>query len=297
MGCNQSKIENQELLSRCKQRKQQMKSAVSSRNALASVHSSYTMSLKNTGASLSDYAHGEAHDLHPSPSSLPSSSSAPAAPQFPPAVRPPLDNLPPPPPLPDHLTVVAPLQRAASMPGLPIPNLRRKDSPRESAIVEEEEPTSAADDIPPAAQKSRDNWDYFNLFNTDHVPAPSLGQPEQSNPVAAVRDQTPPPVQATVIPDKGFVEPAVVQQQRMIRRQRLSGGSSQHHRTGSVGGGSEGKRGKMAGSAAQSVNLLLVLKKLDDYFLRAYESANEVSKMLAATRMHYHSNFADNRGD
>lgn len=104
----------------------------------------------------------------------------------------------------------------------------------------------------------------------------------ESNPVASVRDQTP---------------PASMQQQKMIRRQRQGGGSSLHHRAGSAGGGSESKRGKMVANAAQSVNLLLVLKKLDDYFLGAYENANEVSKMLAATRMHYHSNFADNRGD
>lgn len=184
------------------------------------------------------------------------------------------------------------------MPGMPIPDLRRKDSPHESAIVEEEEQAAAVDDVPPAAPKSRENWDYFNLFNTDHVPAPSLGQPEaESNPVASVRDQKPQPVQAAVNSDKGFVEPALAQQQKMMRRHRLSGGSSLHHRTGSVGGGSESKRGKMAANAAPSVNLLLVLKKLDDYFLGAYENANEVSKMLAAARLHYHSNFADNRGN
>lgn len=176
-------------------------------------------------------------------------------------------------------------------------------------IIEEEEPVPPVDGIPvppAAAQKSSENWDYFNLFDTDHVPAPSLGQPEvsmvdkqgsksvkvESGPVASGRDQAPP-----VIPDKGFVEPGLVQQQKTMRRQRMSGGSSLHHRAVSVGGGSESKRGKMVANAAQSVNLLMVLKKLDDYFLRAYENANEVSKMLAAPRLHYHFNFADNRGD
>lgn len=180
-----------------------------------------------------------------------------------------------------------------------------------SSSTADDNNSAAASDIPPAAQKSRENWDYFNLFNTDHVPAPSLGHPEESvvdkgggdkfveaesNPVADFRDQTTPPAG---ISDKGFfAEPALVQQQKMIRRQRQSGGSSLHHRAGSAGGGSESKRGKMAANnAAHSVNLLLVLKKLDDYFLGAYENANEVSKMLAATRLHYHSNFADNRGD
>lgn len=46
----------------------------------------------------------------------------------------------------------------------------------------------------------------------------------------------------------------------------------------------------------KSVSLLQVLIDLDDHFLKASESAHEVSKMLEANRMHYHSNFADNRG-
>ncbi|KAL4308091.1 hypothetical protein GQ457_01G038060 [Hibiscus cannabinus] len=45
-----------------------------------------------------------------------------------------------------------------------------------------------------------------------------------------------------------------------------------------------------------SFNLLQVFTELDDHFLKASDSAQEVSKMLEATRLHYHSNFADNRG-
>ena len=40
-----------------------------------------------------------------------------------------------------------------------------------------------------------------------------------------------------------------------------------------------------------------IFMDLDDHFLKASESAHEVSKMLEATRLHYHSNFADNRGN
>lgn len=42
--------------------------------------------------------------------------------------------------------------------------------------------------------------------------------------------------------------------------------------------------------------LLQIFSELDDCFLKASESAQEVSKMLEANRLHYHSNFADNRG-
>ena len=48
--------------------------------------------------------------------------------------------------------------------------------------------------------------------------------------------------------------------------------------------------------AVSSVNLMEILNEIDDHFLRASESAQEVFKMLGGTRLHYHSNFADNRG-
>ncbi|XP_020100252.1 uncharacterized protein LOC109718419, partial [Ananas comosus] len=63
MGCAQSKIELEESVARCRERKQQLRGAVVSRNAFAAAHSAYAVALKNTGAALSDYAHGES--LHP----------------------------------------------------------------------------------------------------------------------------------------------------------------------------------------------------------------------------------------
>ncbi|XP_020584816.1 uncharacterized protein LOC110027645 [Phalaenopsis equestris] len=348
MGCTQSKIENEELVARCKERKQLMKSAVNSRNAMAAAQSAYTMALKNTGAALSEYAQGELHEFRAASNTLPSSSSAPAGQisivsssaaasigNATSVVQPPRDNFLPPPPPPGHLPSVAPLQRAASMPGLPISKVRRKKFAHDSAINEEDDPEGTVDDsemdgaddssaapatppappappkpsetkpAPPPHQPTVGNWDILNhLFNTDHIPGPSLGQPEESTldkeaekfakaestPAAAVKDPTP-PVPAMVIPEKGVAEPAPIQQQRTARKQRPSGGSSHHHRTGSAGGGSESRRGKTVPG-----NFLQILMELDEHFLKAFESANEVSKMLEATRLHYHSNFADNRG-
>uniref|UniRef100_A0A1J3H6K9 DUF632 domain-containing protein n=1 Tax=Noccaea caerulescens TaxID=107243 RepID=A0A1J3H6K9_NOCCA len=55
-------------------------------------------------------------------------------------------------------------------------------------------------------------------------------------------------------------------------------------------------RRAVAKTTASSVNLKKILDEIDDRFLKASECAQEVSKMLEATRLHYHSNFADNRG-
>jgi hypothetical protein len=63
-----------------------------------------------------------------------------------------------------------------------------------------------------------------------------------------------------------------------------------------VAGWGKAGHGKVAPAeaAAPRVDLLRVLKEIDDSFLRASESAKEVSTLLEANRMHYHSNFADN---
>ncbi|KAL6134441.1 hypothetical protein ACLB2K_066672 [Fragaria x ananassa] len=134
MGCTQSKIENEEAVSRCKDRKLFMKGAVSARNAFAAAHSSYAIYLKNTGAALSDYAQGEVAQ-HPAQLVQVLQPSVPAAAaatfhSFP-APPPPLPNFPP-----------APLQRAASMPEIkPDPKGRAKPKP----IIEEEDENDEID--------------------------------------------------------------------------------------------------------------------------------------------------------
>ncbi|WJX48884.1 hypothetical protein P8452_35388 [Trifolium repens] len=92
MGCYQSKIENDEAISRCKDRHYFMKQAVSARNYFATAHSSYGASLKNAGAALIDFAQGEHQTFVLSPS---------------------YDVPLPPPPLPD---LPAALRRAITMP-------------------------------------------------------------------------------------------------------------------------------------------------------------------------------------
>ena len=100
-------------MSRCKDRKNLIKDAVVARNAFAAGHSGYAVALKNTGAALSDYAHGETHDPHPPPLDPPSSSADP-----PPPPPPPIDDSlpPPPPPLPEFSPAPAPLSRSVTMP-------------------------------------------------------------------------------------------------------------------------------------------------------------------------------------
>uniref|UniRef100_A0A0D3EP89 DUF630 domain-containing protein n=1 Tax=Oryza barthii TaxID=65489 RepID=A0A0D3EP89_9ORYZ len=57
MGCGQSKIDQEEAVCRCRDRRKLMADAVQARNAFAAAHSAYTVLLKSTGGALSDRAH------------------------------------------------------------------------------------------------------------------------------------------------------------------------------------------------------------------------------------------------
>ncbi|CAI0422898.1 unnamed protein product [Linum tenue] len=303
MGCSQSKIENEEAVTRCKERKQFMKDAVSARNAFAAAHSAYAMSLKNTGAALSDFAHGE----------VPPSLSTPAAAPAPPPPQAPFDTLLPPPPLPTEYQA---LQRAASMPEMKIlkPEMKQPVGP---TIIEDEEmefeppeeeklvrkrggsrSTGSSNHymekeppMPPPQQQAvpqETTWDYF-FPPVESMPGPTLAEPveeeeearkvfeEKAKRVAEVEEE---PV---VMPDMGKVEKAVevpvpipVVEKKPSKK---------------VSVGDEAGRRMMKG-----LSLMQIFGELDNHFLAAYESAHGVSKMLEATRLHYHSNFADNRG-
>ncbi|KAK4738536.1 hypothetical protein R3W88_002233 [Solanum pinnatisectum] len=59
MGCAASKLENEDTVRRCKDRRRLMKEAVYARHHLAAAHSDYCRSLRVTGSALSTFAAGE----------------------------------------------------------------------------------------------------------------------------------------------------------------------------------------------------------------------------------------------
>lgn len=144
MGCGQSKIDQEEAVCRCRERKRLMADAVQARNAFAAAHSAYTVLLKSTGGALSDFAHGEAPDpsLVASHSHLAAAAAAAASVSAPP---PPstaaalLAANPPPLPFPDFSH--GGLQRSSSTPNIPMPDPRAaaKNRPPAGAAIREEE--------------------------------------------------------------------------------------------------------------------------------------------------------------
>ncbi|XP_044976002.1 protein ALTERED PHOSPHATE STARVATION RESPONSE 1-like isoform X2 [Hordeum vulgare subsp. vulgare] len=153
MGCAQSKIDQEEAVCRCRDRKRLMADAVQARNAFAAAHSAYTILLKSTGGALSDFAHGEA----PDPSMVASHShqaavAAAAAGASASALPPPTTTtvlIPPSPPPPPFMNFPhGSLQRSSSTPNIPMPDPRvaTKNRPPASAAIQEEEEDGEEDD-------------------------------------------------------------------------------------------------------------------------------------------------------
>lgn len=326
MGCAQSRIDNEESVARCKDRKILMKDAVAARNAFASGHSGYVVALKNTGAALSDYGHGETEDttqLHHLQQPLDSTTEPP-----PPPPPPPIDNLPPPPPpLPSFSPSPINLKRTTSMPEIPMKlgkpgrvidsvTIAEEDEEEDHEVDEEESgkglrrmrgsrngveemgskvtPSSPPRTpemklVPPMPESKGMAWDYF--FMMDNMAGSSMsGEDESRGENDGHANMGFGEAQNVAVGgnlDDG-VEPKTPEKvEEKLEETPVK--QIEHSHTAPP----EFRR---AVKVASSVSLMEVLNQIDDHFLRASESAQEVSKMLEATRLHYHSNFADNRG-
>ncbi|XP_068635593.1 nitrate regulatory gene2 protein-like [Aristolochia californica] len=115
MGCTASKLDNEDTVRRCKERRRFMKQAVYSRHHLAAAHSDYLRSLHLTASALSDFAKGEplAISGQPPPVFLnrqPSSVSSAANP------APPTPPPPPPPPPPHFFPSASPTIASSKLP-------------------------------------------------------------------------------------------------------------------------------------------------------------------------------------
>ncbi|KAH8508236.1 hypothetical protein H0E87_010380 [Populus deltoides] len=114
MGCCYSRIEREEMVSRCKARKRYMKQYVKARQSLSASHAMYIRSLRSTGSALLQFSNNESdHHLrlppiHPSPPPLPPTPPPPPPPPMSPSsgtwttttTTTAASSLPPPPPPP-----------------------------------------------------------------------------------------------------------------------------------------------------------------------------------------------------
>ncbi|KAF3781201.1 hypothetical protein EJ110_NYTH37432 [Nymphaea thermarum] len=336
MGCTQSRVEQEEAVARCKERRQFMRDAVAQRNALAAAHSLYAMALKHVGAALNDYGQGEVLEVR-----QPLATSAPAD-HLPPPPPPPPDEfpgtpLPPPPPPPSALR----LQKATSMPNIGLP----KQPVHSDGTIQEEEddaeegdglkttsgsrappgpPSAASRDSapPPLAPTESSNWqdqgggwqDFFFTF-TDSMPEISVSEPPPRTPEAGKKKPAAPPSPSPTPlpppPPPPTKHEENDEQKPSQQPESISGELPEDEETSEAVTPLPPKAAKkpkessqvaVEGSEAKrtrggSGDLMQILHKLDEQFLKASESGQAVTKMLEAHRLHYHSNFTDDNGD
>ncbi|WRX09727.1 protein of unknown function DUF632 - like 5 [Theobroma cacao] len=173
MGCAASKLDNEDTVRRCKDRRRLMKEAVHARHHLAAAHADYCRSLRFTGSALSSFAAGEhlsvsdetpavlLHPVNPSPPPP----SKPIPPRVPPSPSPSLHPPPPPPPFspsPSPSPTIAssklPHILSASSVSSSAPNRRRprKLPPKLPHILSESSPSSS-----PQSSKSGFSNNFF----------------------------------------------------------------------------------------------------------------------------------------
>ncbi|CAH9074178.1 unnamed protein product [Cuscuta europaea] len=311
MGCAQSRLDNDESVSRCKERRNQMKQAVLLRNTFASAHSAYAMALKNTGAALSDFAQGEVPPPDQDVAALNNTASQPPPPPPPLIIeRTPLP--PPPPPLP-NFSPLTPLQRSITMPELS----KRGDKMKSISIGEDEEddegvgglklrnhhlnrvvipdrneeehtPVKVTD--PPPPQPLGLAWDYF--YMTDNMPTTALNEEDEDgdgddSPVTPITENLGGDDRVEgeefKTPEKGLMEgtpPVMGRQKNFV-----------HSKTAPPRIVELVDSDKAA--SANSADFYKVFTVIDDHFLKASELVQEVSMMLEAATLHYHSNFTE----
>ncbi|XWS77323.1 hypothetical protein CRYUN_Cryun01aG0251100 [Craigia yunnanensis] len=154
MGCAASKLDNEDTVRRCKERRRLMKEAVHARHHLAAAHADYCRSLRITGSALSSFAAGEhlsVSDETPAVLLHPANPSPPPTNLIPPRVPPsPSPSLHPPPlshspsPSPTIASSKLPHILSASSISSPAPNRRRsrKLHPKLPHILSESSPSS-----------------------------------------------------------------------------------------------------------------------------------------------------------
>ncbi|KAM0934250.1 hypothetical protein DsansV1_C32g0222061 [Dioscorea sansibarensis] len=161
MGCAASRLQNEDAVRRCKDRRRLIKEAVAARHHLAAAHSDYLRSLRLTGSSLSRFASGEPlpvashtpHVLLPPITSSPSSIAAPSS-------LPPPPPTPPPPPVAPSPTITSsklPHILSESSPG----STPRKPSSARFASRFTPFPNSSYATTPSQASSV---WDWDNLY-------------------------------------------------------------------------------------------------------------------------------------
>ncbi|KAK4437610.1 protein ALTERED PHOSPHATE STARVATION RESPONSE 1 [Sesamum alatum] len=290
MGCVASRLEQEEeVVSICRERKNQLKLAVERRYALADAHYRYCQSLFGVSAAINLFV--ARHSSPPSPFYI----------TFPPPSPPTKENV-----------VSNPLflQQAPSEPTKEAiacepctsstSSISSEEECEEKNEKEEEEEEQVCGyfymDMPQAMPSpQRDfGWDFFNPFN-------SVTRPEiihtynriSEEDLRVVREQEGIPE----LEDEEGEErnDAVVEKEAVIEEEKKHGVEVVNAvESANVSQGEQVEKGlTVIDTPVRGRELLEALKDIEDHFIRAYDSGKDVSRMLECNRVHVQSNLEE----
>lgn len=184
MGCVYSRVEREEAVRRCRERRRLMKHLVGCRARFAAAHLAYLQSLRNTGATLRQFAEADSSIAPGDAASVTTAGGR--------RIRPP-PSPPPPPPLPPSPPPLPPFSPEEEARGFPFP-------PGERRICREQEETTVGDDSdadetrpppPPPPPENGAGWGLWDPFDSS---PPVLASPvAHQNAAAANATGAPPP--------------------------------------------------------------------------------------------------------
>ncbi|KAF8410376.1 hypothetical protein HHK36_002904 [Tetracentron sinense] len=287
MGCVASKLEEEEVVSLCRERKRLLKSAVERRYALADAHCRYSHSLCAVAAAIRLFV-----TRHSSPSS-------PFLITFPPcSASPPTENV---------ISNPMFLQQRPfestqeALPCQPSDSSISSDSDmereeREERVEEEEEQVCGyfyTEMPPPMPSPRRDfGWDFFNPF--DGVRTEVIGGFNRSSDedLRAVREEEGIPELEEEEERDGKVENVMVaddDEEEDEEHEDNSGVEVARLVNGDTATQGEQNRLTVIDTPTRGRELLEALKDIEDHFIRAYDSGKDVSRMLEANSVHMQS--------
>ncbi|KAL6346755.1 hypothetical protein AAG906_002871 [Vitis piasezkii] len=297
MGCVASKLEEEEVVSICRERKRFLKLAVERRYLLADAHCRYYQALYAVAAAIKLFV-----ARHSSPSS-------PFLITFPPPS-------PPSPPIQNVISNPMFLQQEPSESTQEAMACDSVDSstPSDSSEEEEEEEEKQQDtkreeqvcgyfymQMPPSTPSPQKEfgWDFFNPFDGVRPEVISGYSRFSEDDLRVVREEEGIP-ELEDEGDRGEEENNVV-----VRAEEKGNGENEKESGVEVVGtvidanvGQEEQKGlTVIDTPARGRELLDALKDIEDHFIRAYDSGKDVSRMLEASRVHMLSGLEEIKGN
>lgn len=285
MGCVHSRVEKDEAVQRCRERKRLMKLLLSRRAELAAAHMSYLQSLRNTGATLRQFTEVESMI----PVNAPPSLTLPPSPPPPPP-------LPPSPPLPPHFS--------------PITKEGEEEGTEEDSI-DIDEIDSCPTPPPPVNSSAWDFWDPFGLPTWSNSSSPVLQRKDGGEVVQAVVEEENWAETNTEFGEDAEDDEKVEGKEKVeVKENALAIGQNavlnpikENSPVGDLADDNSSavswytKDTDMALVVWRSKKTLVgIVKELDDYFLKAAASGRDVAVLLESNGQRHPCDFEGKKG-